>query len=160
MERYQTHNTLDSNAKSAAIALLSARLADTIDLALIAKQAHWNVKGRQFIAVHEMLDTLRGDVDAYVDTIAERITALGGTAHGTVQVVAGKTTLPAYPDGIHTIEDHLRALIERYGAVANAVRGNIDEATEAGDAGTADVFTEVSRGLDKWLWFLEAHLQE
>lgn len=160
MERYRTHNELDSNAKSASIALLNARLVDTIDLALIAKQAHWNVKGREFIAVHEMLDKLRDDVDEYVDTIAERVTALGGTAFGTAQVTAQKTTLPAYPTDIHKIEDHLRALVDRYGHVANTVRANIDEATEAGDAGTADVFTEVSRGLDKWLWFLEAHLQE
>lgn len=160
MERYPTRNALDSNVKSAAIGLLGARLADTIDLALIAKQAHWNVKGRQFIAVHEMLDKLRADTDEYVDTIAERISALGGTARGTVQDVAGKTSLPPYPDSVHTIEDHLKALIERYGQVANAVRANIDEADEAGDPTTADVFTEVSRGLDKWLWFLEAHMQE
>jgi starvation-inducible DNA-binding protein len=160
MERYRTHNELDTNAKSSSIALLNARLADTIDLSLIAKQAHWNVKGREFIAVHEMLDKLRADVDAYVDTIAERATALGGTAFGTAQVVAQQTALAAYPTDIHKVTDHLKALIDRYGQVANTVRHNIDEATEAGDAGTADVFTEVSRGLDKWLWFLEAHLQE
>jgi starvation-inducible DNA-binding protein len=160
MERYRTHNELDSNVKSASIALLNARVADAIDLALITKQAHWNVKGRTFIAVHEMLDKLRADVDEYVDTMAERVTALGGTAFGTVQIAAQKTSLPAYPTDIHRIEDHVQALIERYGQVANTVRANIDEAAEAGDAGTADVFTGVSRGLDKWLWFLEAHLQE
>ncbi len=156
---FQTNNKLDSNARSVAIALLSARLADGIDLALIAKQAHWNLKGREFIAVHEMLDKLRSDVDDYVDTMAERITSLGGTALGTVQVVAKETDLEPYPTEIHAVEDHLRALAARYGQVANAVRKNIDEADEAGDPTTADVFTEVSRGLDKWLWFLEAHLQ-
>jgi starvation-inducible DNA-binding protein len=160
MQRYRTHNELDSNAKSASIALLNMRLADTLDLSLISKQAHWNIKGRQFIGIHEMLDKLHADTEDYVDLIAERVTALGGTALGTAQVVTQASTLPAYPTDIHTVEDHLHALIERYGQVANAVRANIDEADEAGDAGTSDLFTEVSRGLDKWLWFLEAHVQE
>jgi starvation-inducible DNA-binding protein len=160
MDRYQTRNALDSNAKTASIALLNARVADSIDLALITKQAHWDIKGRQFIAIHKMLDELRGVVDEYVDTMAERVSALGGTALGTTQAVAKGTTLPAYPTDIHKIEDHLRALIERFGTVANTVRANIEEADDSGDAGTADVFTEVSRGLDKWLWFLEAHIQE
>jgi len=156
---FQTNNALDSNARNVAIGLLNARLADAIDLALIAKQAHWNLKGREFIGVHEMLDKLRADVDEYADTMAERITALGGTALGTAQVVAKETGLPPYPTDIYAVEDHLRALGARYGQVANAVRKNIDEADDAGDPATADVFTEVSRGLDKWLWFLEAHLQ-
>ena len=149
----------DSNAKPAVLAMLAARLADTIDLALIAKQAHWNVKGTTFIAVHEMLDDLRGDVDEYVDTIAERISAIGGNPAGTVQAVAQKSSLPAYPTDIHRIEDHLRALVERYGAATEAMRRDIDNAANAGDAVTADVFTEVARGLDKWLWFLRSHLQ-
>lgn len=160
MDRYPTHNALDSNVKTLAIGLLNARVADSIDLALIVKQAHWNIKGREFIAIHEMLDKLRDDVDEYVDTMAERAVQLGGTAFGTSQVVARDTRLAPYPTDIHAIPDHLKALIERTGAVANAVRGNIDESAEAGDADTADIFTEVSRGLDKWLWFLEAHVQE
>lgn len=160
MERYRTHNELDSNAKSASIALLNARLADTLDLTMIAKQAHWNIKGRQFIGIHKMLDELHAATDEYGDLIAERVAALGGTAFGTAQVVAQKSSLPAYPTDIHKIEDHLWALIDRYGRVANAVRANINETDEVGDAGTADLFTEVSRGLDKWLWFLEAHVQE
>ncbi|HET9020044.1 MAG TPA: DNA starvation/stationary phase protection protein Dps [Acetobacteraceae bacterium] len=149
----------DSNAKPAVLAMLAARLADTIDLALIAKQAHWNVKGATFIAVHEMLDDLRGDVDEYVDTIAERISAIGGNPAGTVQAVAEKSSLPAYPTNIHRIEDHLRALVERYGVATEAMRRDIDTAANAGDAVTADLFTEVTRGLDKWLWFLRSHLQ-
>jgi starvation-inducible DNA-binding protein len=154
----RTRNTLDSNVRSASAALLNARLADAIDLALAAKQAHWNVRGAQFIAVHEMLDTLRTALDGHVDTMAERVTALGGEALGTTQATAMATTLPPYPTGIHAIEDHLAALADRLAAFGGAVRGNIDEADEAGDADTADIFTGVSRDIDKWLWFVESHL--
>jgi starvation-inducible DNA-binding protein len=160
MKPYKTQNDVPSNAKSVAIQLLNARLADTIDLALLTKQAHWNIKGPQFIALHEMIDGFRGEIDGYVDTIAERAVQLGGTALGTTQVVAKATTLAPYPIDIYASKDHLAALIERYGRVANAMRRAIDEADEAGDKDTADIFTEVSRGLDKSLWFLEAHTHE
>jgi starvation-inducible DNA-binding protein len=160
MKSYKTQNDVPSNAKTMAIQLLNARLADTIDLALLTKQAHWNIKGPQFIALHEMIDGFRTEIDGYVDTMAERAVQLGGTALGTTQVVAKATTLAPYPTDIYTSKDHLTALIERYGNVANAVRKAIDEADEAGDKDTADVFTEVSRGLDKALWFLEAHTHE
>ena len=158
MKMHKTSNALDSNVKSASIALLNARVADTIDLALATKQAHWNIKGPNFMSVHLMLDTLRADVDEYVDTMAERAVQLGGTALGTTQTTAKSTTLPPYPTDISRIDDHIKAMVERTSHVANAVRGNIEEADEAGDADTADIFTEVSRGLDKWLWFLESHI--
>ena len=160
MKNFPTKNDLKSNAKSVAIELLNARVADGIDLALLTKQAHWNLKGREFIAIHEMLDGFRTEADNYVDTMAERVSQLGGTALGTTQTTAKGTTLPPYPVDIHSIPDHLHALIERYGKMANNIRENIDQAAEAGDADTADIFTEVSRGLDKALWFLEAHVQE
>ena len=158
MKTHKTLNSVDSNVKSAMIELLNARLADSIDLALATKQAHWNVKGLQFIAVHEMFDKLRADIDGYVDTVAERVAALGGTAFGTTQTTAKATSLPAYPIDIVTVEDHLKALIERVGKTTNAAREAIDKADEAGDAGTADLFTQMTRDLDKWLWFLEAHV--
>jgi starvation-inducible DNA-binding protein len=160
MKNHPTKNNLKSNAKSASIELLNARVADCIDLALLTKQAHWNLKGRQFIGVHEMLDGFRTQVDGYVDTMAERAVQLGGTALGTTQTTAKGTTLSPYPVDIYAIPDHLIALVERYGKAANNVRESIDQADEAGDADTADIFTEVSRGLDKALWFLEAHIQE
>ena len=160
MRMHETKNDLQSNAKKVAMELLNARLADAIDLALLTKQAHWNLKGPTFIAVHEMLDDFRKDIDEHVDTMAERVVQLGGTALGTVQAVASATSLPPYPTDIYAVTDHLRALTDHYGLFANAVRKSIQEADEAGDADTADIFTQVSRALDKSLWFLEAHLQE
>ncbi|HLY57775.1 MAG TPA: DNA starvation/stationary phase protection protein Dps [Stellaceae bacterium] len=160
MKSHGTHNDLASNTKTTSIALLNRQLADAIDLALLTKQAHWNVKGPQFIAVHEMLDGFRTELDEHVDTIAERVVQLGGTALGTTQVVAKESSLPAYPTGIYKIHDHLKELIERFGKVANSARAAIDEADEAGDVDTSDIFTAYSRALDKQLWFLEAHTQE
>ena len=128
MASIPTKNDLKSNARSASIELLNARLADAIDLALITKQAHWNVKGPQFIAVHEMLDGLRADLDGHIDTMAERAVQLGGTAQGTSQEVANASTLKPYPTDIYKTKDHLDALIDRYAAVAKSVRKAIDEA--------------------------------
>jgi starvation-inducible DNA-binding protein len=159
MQSYKTHNDLSSNAKSVSIGILNARLADAIDLALLTKQAHWNIKGSQFIALHEMIDGFRTELDDHVDTMAERVVQLGGTALGTTQAVAGSTTLAPYPTDIYAANDHLSALIERYAKVASAVRTAIDETDNAGDVDTADLFTAFSRALDKSLWFLEAHLQ-
>lgn len=153
----ETKLDLKSNVKSVAIDLLNARVADGIDLALLTKQAHWNLRGAQFIAVHEMLDGFRTEIDTHVDTMAERVVQLGGTALGTLQAVSKASSLPAYPTEIHAIPDHLDALIERYGQFANAVRKNIDDADEAGDKDTADILTGVSRSIDKAVWFLEAH---
>lgn len=157
---HQTRNGTKSNAKKVSIEALNARLADGIDLALAIKQAHWNIKGPQFIAIHEMLDGFRTEFDDFNDTMAERVAQLGATAFGTSNVVAATSKLDPYPTDIYAIADHLAALIDRYAAFADAVRANIDETDEAGDAGTADLFTAVSRGVEKQLWFLEAHVQE
>jgi starvation-inducible DNA-binding protein len=155
-----THNDLQSNVRKTSIELLNARLADAIDLALLTKQAHWNVKGPNFIAIHEMLDNFRKEIDTHADAIAERAVQLGGTALGTSQIVAKQTPLNPYPTDIYKTVDHLAALIDRYAASAKLIRAAISEADEAGDADTADIFTGYSRALDKSLWFLEAHTQE
>lgn len=150
---------LKSNAKSAVIDILNARLADAIDLALITKQAHWNMKGPNFIAVHEMLDPMRAQLDDHADIIAERVAQLDGIALGTSQVVAKASALAAYPTDIRKTTDHLAALAERYAALANQVREDIDATDEAGDADAADILTAFSRDLDKNLWFIKSHLE-
>ena len=157
MKHRKTRNDLKSNTRTTVAALLNARLADAIDLALMTKQAHWNLRGRQFIAVHEMFDGFRTEIDGHVDILAERVVQLGGVAFGTTQAVAEGTKLKAYPIDLVSVEDHVATLAERYGDVANATRAAIEASEEAGDAGTADIFTALSRSLDKALWFLEAH---
>jgi starvation-inducible DNA-binding protein len=156
---HPTKNDVSGNAKAVSIRILNARLADSIDLALLTKQAHWNIKGPNFIALHEMIDGFRTELDGHVDTMAERIVQLGGTALGTTQEVAKGTTLAPYPTDIAASKDHLAALIERYARVAGGVRAAIAETDDAGDADTADLLTAYSRALDKALWFLEAHTQ-
>jgi starvation-inducible DNA-binding protein len=150
---------LKANAKSAIIEVLNARLADAIDLALITKQAHWNLKGPNFIAVHEMLDPMRASLDEHVDVIAERIAQLDGIALGISQIVAKATSLDAYPTDIRKVADHLAALADRYARLANQVRKDIDNTDEAGDADSADILTAFSRDLDKNLWFIKSHLE-
>ena len=150
---------LKSNTKTAMIELLNARLADALDLSLAVKQAHWNLKGPSFIAVHELLDAVRVRLDANSDTVAERIAQLDGVALGTVQNVGEATSLAPYPTDIRKVADHLGALVERFAALSRSVREAIETADEAGDAGTTDIFTAFSRDLDKDLWFLNSHLE-
>lgn len=159
MQTRPSRNDLPSNAKTVSTGVLNARLADAIDLALLTKQAHWNLKGPNFIALHEMIDGFRTEIDTHVDTIAERVVQLGGTALGTVQAVASATNLAPYPTDIQAQQDHLAALIDRYASVAGSIRAAIEETDAAGDADTADLLTAFSRALDKALWFLEAHVQ-
>ena len=156
------HNTkidISKDTREQMIELLNARLADSLDLQSQAKQAHWNVKGMSFIALHELFDQVYEGVIEYTDTIAERVTSLGGTAEGTVRVAAQKSTLDQYPLEISEGRDHVDALSSALAAFGKEVRKSIDEADDAGDKDTADVFTEVSRGIDKLLWFVEAHIQ-
>ncbi|WP_110648895.1 DNA starvation/stationary phase protection protein Dps [Salinicola peritrichatus] len=157
---YPTRNDIPEKQREKVVAIMNARLAETIDLALSIKQAHWNLKGIQFIGVHEMLDGFRGALDGHVDEIAERLVQLGGTAHGTVQDVSSNTSLKPYPTNIHKVEDHLRALADHYAAVGAAVRKSIDETSDLGDEDSSDLLTGVSKTLDSNLWFIEAHLQE
>ncbi len=138
--------------------LLDARLADAADLQTQLKQAHWNVKGPTFIALHELFDKINEAVEDYVDELAERLVQLGGTAHGTARQVAQRSTLSEYPT-VTTGRDHTEAVATALAAFGKLARAGIDEAEALEDRDTADVFTEISRGVDKWLWFVEAHLQ-
>lgn len=156
---HDTRIDLPSNIRGTVIGLLQARLADAVDLASQAKQAHWNVKGPSFIALHELFDQVATTVREHADMIAERITALGGTAEGTARVAAKHSTLKEYPLDIIEGRAHVAALADALASFGAKVRRNLDEAAEAGDRGTADLFTEVSRSIDKTLWFVEGHGQ-
>ncbi len=163
MNRPKTHKTsidLDAETREQIIALLNQQLADTFDLYSQTKQAHWNVKGAQFFQLHELFDKLAAELLDHVDTIAERVTTLGGTALGTARMAAAASRLPEYSAEITGGRESLEALVKRYAELAATTRAAIDRADELGDVNTSDLFTGVSRGLDKSLWFLEAHLQE
>lgn len=155
---YPTRIDLAMDVRSQVVTLLNKTLAATLDLKTQTKQAHWNVKGLDFFQLHELFDEMAGELEEYVDMVAERVTALGGTAMGTARVAVAESILPEYPlDAVDGI-DHITALAERYAAYAAHVRQAIDTSDEAGDADTADLYTEISRTIDKRLWFLEAHL--
>ncbi len=154
-----TKNDIPAKKRATLCNLLNERLADLLDLGLQAKQAHWNVKGPQFISLHELFDSVAGDVAGFVDDVAERITALGGTAEGTLQVVSKRTSLKSYPTDITSGRDHVDTLSTAMAQVGKLVRAAIDQADKLEDADTADLFTGISRELDKKLWFVEAHLQ-
>jgi starvation-inducible DNA-binding protein len=156
---FKTKNDLPEVARVKLIELLNARLADCKDLQTQTKQAHWNVKGPNFIGLHELFDKINEGVDEYVDEIAERAVQLGGVAEGTARVVAKRSTLPEYPLQIADGHSHVDALSSALAAFAKSARKAIDDSDALGDKDTADLFTEVSRGIDKWLWFVEAHLQ-
>jgi starvation-inducible DNA-binding protein len=159
IDMHPTRNDLSEKTRGNVIELLNARLAEAIDLQLQTKQAHWNVKGPNFIALHELFDQIATELGAHVDDLAERITALGGIAEGTVQAVTSRSGLNPYPLALMEGRAHLDALAYGISWFGKGVRAAIDEAAKAGDADTSDLFTGVSRSVDKNLWLLEAHLQ-
>jgi starvation-inducible DNA-binding protein len=156
---FNTKNDLAESVRVKAIALLNARLADAIDLQTQTKQAHWNVKGPNFIALHELFDKINEGVTEYVDDLAERAVQLGGVAEGTARMVAKRSSLAEYPAGAVDDRSHTEALSSVLAAFGKSARKAITDADEIGDLDTADLFTGISRGIDKWLWFVEAHLQ-
>ncbi len=156
---HNTKNDLAQESREKVIEHLSTRLADVIDLKTQAKQAHWNVKGHHFIGLHELFDRVAVAAEAHTDLIAERITALGGTAMGTARVAAQRSTLAEYPLEIFDGLAHVDALSTAMSDFGRKVRRNIDDTEQLGDRDTADLLTEVSRELDKLLWFVEAHIQ-
>jgi starvation-inducible DNA-binding protein len=157
---YKTKIDLPEKLRRNVIVILNDRLAYAIDLQSQVKQAHWNVKGPNFIALHELFDKISDLALEQIDEIAERITALGGTAEGTVAVAARRSKLKNYPLSITAGKDHLFYLSTQLSVYGSAVRTAIDDTAKLGDAGTADLFTGISRAVDQYLWFIEAHLQE
>jgi starvation-inducible DNA-binding protein len=156
---FPTKNDLPADVRSQVADLLNRRLADCIDLQTQCKQAHWNVKGPSFIGLHKLFDDVNTDVEGYVDLLAERVVQLGGVAEGTARCAAERSSLSEYPLDIADGKDHVDALSSALAAFGRASREGIEATSELGDADTADILTEVSRGIDKWLWFVEAHLQ-
>ncbi|HNQ14863.1 MAG TPA: DNA starvation/stationary phase protection protein Dps [Pyrinomonadaceae bacterium] len=159
MELHKTKIDIEKGKREAIVGILNSRLADAIDLKSQAKQAHWNVKGTNFIALHELFDQVATDVETHIDDIAERITTLGGTAIGTVRTAAQNSTLSEYPLEITDGADHVDALSTALSDFGKKVRSAIDETDELGDANSVDLFTGISRSIDKFLWFVEAHQQ-
>lgn len=156
---YPTGNDLPLTERTELNWLINLRLASAIDLQQQLKQAHWNVKGPCFIGLHELFDNIAEAVESYVDLIAERVVQLGGIAEGTVRVAATRSRLAEYPLTIADGLAHVNAVATALATFGAEARTTIGEAEELNDADTADLFTEVSRGIDKWLWFVEAHAQ-
>jgi starvation-inducible DNA-binding protein len=156
---YPTKNDLREASRVEAVGLLNQRLADCIDLQTQCKQAHWNVKGPTFVALHKLFDEINADVEQYVDLLAERVVQLGGVAEGTVGVVAERSTLVDYPLALSSGAEHVAALSDALAMFGRTMRVGIEEMNELEDADSADILTEISRGVDKWLWFVEAHQQ-
>lgn len=156
---FATRIDLPAQARAGLVAMLNQSLADTFDLYSQTKQAHWNVKGTDFFQLHELFDAIATELIGFVDELAERATTLGGYATGTVRMASSRSALPEYPtDAVDGLE-HLEALIERFARYAAELRRSIDESEDLGDKSTADLYTQISRDVDKRLWFLEAHLQ-
>lgn len=152
-----TGNDLTANIRSASVVLLNARLADAVVLAAQLKHAHWNVRGRHFIALHLLFDELNAEVVLQADLLAERAAALGGIASGRLPQIVASTSLSPYPADAMTEHDHLGALAAALTIYATLVREAARTADQAGDLGTADVFTQISRAADQQLWKIEAH---
>jgi starvation-inducible DNA-binding protein len=157
---YETRNDLPEAARKDIVQLLDDRLADAIDLQLQAKQAHWNVKGPNFVGLHDLFDRVSDAAREYVDLIAERGVALGGIAEGTVQTVSRRSKLPEFAVSSAEWTAHVECMRIALATFGSTARRAIDEATDLKDADTADLFTEVSRGIDKLLWMVEAHVQK
>ncbi|MEO1004681.1 MAG: DNA starvation/stationary phase protection protein Dps [Cyanobacteria bacterium J06638_38] len=155
---YATRIDLAEDLRVQEIEILNQTLAATLDLKTQTKQAHWNVKGMDFYQLHELFDEMATELEEYVDMVAERVTALGGTALGTARIAASESILEEYPLDAVTGAEHVRALADRFGVYAKHVRTAIEQTDELGDADTSDLYTEISRTVDKRLWFLEAHL--
>lgn len=155
---FPTRNDLPENVREEVISLLNQSLADISTLKSYAKQAHWSLKGPQFFSVHLLFDDIAEELEAFADDIAERAMALGGQVAGTVQDASAKTILPPYPTAV-AVMDHIRQMSDAMALFGRLSRSAIDRCLSFKDNGTADLYTEISRQIDKRLWFLEAHLQ-
>ena len=155
---FRTRNDLPHAVRLRACRRLNQQLADCIDLQTQCKQAHWNVKGANFIALHKLFDDINAAVEDYVDLLAERVVQLGGVAEGTLRGAAQRSTLDPYPSSISDAAQHIDALAGALAAFGRSSRRGIDEMDGLNDAASADILTQIVRGIDQWLWFVEAHV--
>jgi starvation-inducible DNA-binding protein len=156
---HDTSVDLSLELRQQMVTLCNQQLANTADLYSQTKQAHWNVKGIHFEELHVLFDKMADAILPYADTIAERATALGGTALGTVRMAANTSELPEFPEDAFDGDTMLKIVVERWGQYANGIRAAANQSDEAGDLATSDMFIEIGRVADKMLWFAEAHLQ-
>jgi starvation-inducible DNA-binding protein len=156
---HPTQNDISANNRRKLVDLLNASVADCSDLLSQAKQAHWNVKGENFIALHELFDQVYLTLLPHVDVLAERIAQLGGQVYGTLRAAAKASKLKEYPLEAADGQEHVRALSAAIASVAKSARANIEASEKLGDQNATDIFTALSRDLDKYLWFVEAHLE-
>src|SRR5437588_7923991 len=153
------NNALPEEQQAKLIELLNRRLADTIDLQLQSRQAYWNVKGPHFMALRELFDKVTEGVEEYANLIAEHIVQLGGMAAGTAHAVARRSSLDEYVLATADGKGHIDALATKLTAFGKHVRYASEQANELKDTDTADLFTDIARSIDKWLWFVEASQQ-
>jgi starvation-inducible DNA-binding protein len=149
---------LPEDVRQNVINLFQDRLSDGLDLLLQTKQAHWNVKGTEFIALHKLFDRIHKELREQVDTIAERIVQLGGVAHGTSKVISKNSSLPEYPLTIFDWQDHVEFLSNSMGTYCSLIRKGIEQVSDWNDPVSEDILIQTSRSLDKNLWFVESHL--
>lgn len=157
---HKTKNGMPEKVRMEIVSMLNASLASVIDLYAQLKQAHWNVKGPEFIALHKLFDEVAEELEEHIDTIAERAAALGGTVLGTIQEAVKNTALSAYPTNISSAKDHLAHLTHNMAIISELAHEHMAEAEELGDMSTNDIYIALDRFLDKNLWFLESHLQK
>lgn len=156
---FKTAIDIPAEEREQLIPILNQQLADSFDLYSQIKQAHWNVKGKDFYQLHKLFDKLAGCALEWVDMLAERATTLGGYATGTARMAAASSRLPEFPTDITEGMEYVQALVERYGNYCGTTRAAIDTTDEIGDPSTSDLLTEISRDADQNLYFLESHLQ-
>jgi starvation-inducible DNA-binding protein len=154
---HKTRNSLPEEQRTKLVEVLNRRLADSIDLMLQVKQAHWNVNGPQFLALHTLFGQIASGVEGYVDLLAERIVQLGGSADGTAFVITRRTSLDRYPLEVADGNGHITALASVLASYGKHVRYAIGQVTDLLDADSAALFTDISRDIDTWLWLVEAH---
>lgn len=156
---YKSPSVLSETARKEIADALNARLADGLDLHSQVKVAHWNVKGPHFAALHPLFETFAVSLGGHNDAIAERAVTLGAKAYGTARHVAGRSTLPEYPQETTRDLEHVKLLADRIEAYLAGLRSGRAVAEKHGDVDTVDLLTGLITEFEKHGWFLRASLE-